>query len=245
VIIISDQCDITQDTLIVAIGGDGTMLYASDIAVSTGATVMGINTGRVGFLTDFSFEDLQKNSYLGSILDVGKTSLFPREDRIMLFTTTPEGYEFSTMNEISIANSNSDSAIEYEVWVDNMSAGSHRANSVVISTPTGSTAYALSAGGAIIYPSLNVLEITPVAPMTMASRPIIVGGDAVIKVSARIRDGGTVSIRGDGQLFGSFDTHNSGEAATFTINTQPNKVRLLHTPAWNFFEVLTTKLGWS
>jgi NAD+ kinase len=163
----------------------------------------------------------------------------------MLSIKPERGPSFSTMNEVSIANSQSDSAVEYHLRINQHYAGLHRANSVVISTPTGSTAYALSAGGAIVYPSLSVVEIVPVAPLTMASRPIIVSGDATIEVEARIRDGGSISARGDGLLFGNYVTDTSEMSVKFTVSVHPNKARLLHAPDWNFFEVLTNKLGWS
>jgi NAD+ kinase len=242
---LGDANEIDENTLIIAIGGDGTMLYAGGLAAQSKATVMGINTGRVGFLTDFSLEDIINHGYIINIMLPDQTKVFAREDRVMLTVTPETGPSFNTMNEISIANSFSDCAIEYNVRVNGMSAGSHRANSVVVSTPTGSTAYALSAGGAIIYPSLNVLEITPVAPLTMASRPIIVSGDSVIKIDARIRDGGSISARGDGRLFITRETKSSDESVSFIISVNSNKVRLLHAPNWNFFEVLTNKLGWN
>lgn len=239
---ITNVHEIDSHTLIIAIGGDGTMLHAAGLSGSTGATVMGISLSKVGFLTDFTIDELHWKQQIRSIFSKRETSMFPRESRVIL-SVTDDDSRFYVMNEISIANNSSDSVIDYTITVDGLNAGTHRANSVIVATPTGSTAYALSAGGAIIYPSLNVLEITPVAPLTMASRSIIVGGHSTIEISARVRDGGQISIRGDGRLISTYTTTDSDDAKVFTIKTDPNSATLLHTPNWNFFDVLTDKLG--
>jgi NAD+ kinase len=241
---ITDINEIDSHTLIIAIGGDGTMVYAARLSSRTGATVMGVSLSKVGFLTDFTVDDLHGKQQIRSIFSKHETSTYPREQRVMLSVTDATSRFYAT-NEISIANNNSDSVIDYTITVDGLGAGTHRANSVIVATPTGSTAYALSAGGAIIYPSLNVLEITPVAPITMSSRSIIVGGYSTIEISARVRDGGQISIRGDGRLISTYNTANSEDAKAFTIKTDFNPATLLHTPNWNFFDVLTDKLGWN
>ncbi len=236
---------INNRTLLVAIGGDGTMLHACSIAAPVDAFVIGVNVGSVGFLTDFHAEEIIGYNYLWQILMGGCKTKFPMEDRIMLSVVPNTGPSFTTMNEVSIANKYSDSIIDYDVMIDGNDAGVHRANSVIVSTPTGSTAYALSSGGSIMYPSLKALEIIPVAPLTMTSRPIIVGGRSEIQITARVRDGGSISARGDGRLLGDYTTTCSCESISFMISVYPKLVRLIHTPGWNFFDVLTNKLGWN
>ena len=146
------------------------------------------------------------------------------------------------LNDVVISDLYADSIIEYELHVGSSNAGKHKANSVIVSTPTGSTAYAMFAGGAIIEPDLDVLEIIPVAALTMSARPMIVSGCNPIKVRITKKDGAENSIKADG-IRCAIPQH-TGDLEV-TITRLEKQVTLLHTPEWNFFELLNKKLGWN
>jgi NAD+ kinase len=200
---------------------------------------LGINMGRLGFLNDFP------PSHVDLVAEL--TRLFMHvpvsDDRLMLHTTLNSNeFSVTSLNEISIAHSESDTILEFDLHIDHKFGGSHRANSAIVSTPTGSTAYALSAGGAILHPSMDAIQIVPVAPLYMASRPVVVPGKSTISITVKRRKTLPIVIRSDGQKV-IVDTSESGNSVV-TV-TRANRVSsMLHTLDWNFFEVLSSKMGW-
>lgn len=230
---------IDERTLIVAVGGDGTMLEAMRLSALRGGVSVGINMGNVGFLTDMSPDSVNVDNMVALIHgDVDAVI----EHRIALVGSSPDRNVLSC-NEISVAPTSSDTMITYRLRVDHHDAGTHRANSFLISTATGSTAYALSAGGALMMPSVDALQLVPVAPMTLTSRPIIVPSSSTITVEAY---GGGISVRSDGQVVnGQPQRATSERPYVVTVEKHPNPVRVTHVPRWNFFSVLSQKFGWN
>jgi len=229
----------TENTLIIAIGGDGTMLYAARRAIKSNALVVGINLGNLGFLTEFPAFVLP--TLIHNAID--DTNVFI-EERIMLSTTLNNTEHFA-LNEITLSNNESDKAIQYGLTVigrQEISVGEHKANCLIISTPTGSTAYSLNVGGSIIEPALNVFQIMPVAAMSMTTRPLIISGDKTINVTLREQEGSTACLKLDGQTISCFDL--SAEE-NITIKRSKKKVRILHAENWNFFSTMTEKLHWN
>lgn len=229
----------TSRTLYIAIGGDGTMLFAARRAVRSGGTVIGINTGNLGFLTEFD------PKYISNIIEraVRDQDVYI-EERVMLRTYINDEHHYA-FNEFTISNKESDRAIQYGLAVDGerkIPVGEHKANSVIISTPTGSTAYSLNVGGSILEPDLDVVQIMPVAAMSMTTRPLIVSGKNDIFVTVRPANDSRVSIKADGQTITCLDMCNDN---TFRIERVKNKVRILHDKDWNFFDTLTNKLHWN
>jgi NAD+ kinase len=233
------------DTLFIAVGGDGTMIHAMKLAAHFNAHVIGINTGRVGFLNDFSHG---RESLIHDLERVFNYHTVETDDRLLIKATInsellQDHFVAVSVNEFSIAHLESDTILSFDLLIDDQFAGSHRSNSVIVATPTGSTAYSLSAGGAILYPSMDVMEIVPVASLRMASRPIVVNGNSVVKIivhsSAR---NGPIIIRSDGQKVLTWDIMN--EPIVINISRSEHKARIIHSRNWNFFDVLSTKMGW-
>lgn len=233
------KCD--AQTLVIAIGGDGTMLSAMRIAAQSKSVAMGINLGRVGFLTDFADMN-ETNAIEAQIEDVLEFAniTYPIESRIMIRAW--HGSEFVIAgNEVSISRDKSDSMITYRLIFDDTDAGVYRANSVLVSSPSGSTAYSLSAGGALMMPAIHAMQVVPVAPLTMTARPIIISPDTHIEIQVW---GGKIAVRGDGLEWLCTNSEYTKENP-FTMFVQSHgDVRILHDKDWNYFDMLTSKLGW-
>ena len=232
-------------TLVVAVGGDGTMLGAMRIAAPNRSVAMGINLGRIGFLTDFvvppfsaSFQE-NVSKMFDDVLEFAGI-VYPIESRLMLSAwhksqTTVAG------NEISISRDKSDSMITYRLIFDDTDAGIYRANSLLVSSPSGSTAYALSAGGALMMPAIQAMQVVPVASQTMTARPIVISHDTRVEVHAW---GGRIATRSDG-LEWLCSNDNYTEKEPFVMFVQKHgSVRVLHNSGWNYFDMLAQKLGW-
>lgn len=233
----------TDETLLVAIGGDGTMLEAMRQSVLNGATCLGINLGRVGFLTDLSVQGRTPSQFIYTLTDILTAAADTWvEERRVLVANTDNGIGVAG-NEVSVSTKTSDSMICYRLKIGNMVAGIHRANAIMVSTATGSTAYSLSAGGALMMPDLASVQIVPVAPLTLTSRPIVVPSHVPIQIEAW---GGPISVRFDGQVEkNTTDTvYTKEKPFTVRFNTFAHPAKLLHLDGWNYFDVLTEKLGW-
>lgn len=229
-----------HDTLVIAIGGDGTMLEAMRVAARVNATAVGVNLGRIGFLTDIGVQEHITHAIAAAILRLTDTFI---EERILLQTSLGETL---AVNEVSVSQLYADAMITYRLLIGNVDAGIHRANGILISTPTGSTAYSLSVGGALMMPEMDAIQIVPVAPSTMTSRPIIVPSTTPVELHVW---GGDVVVRADGQIVQDvitegFITSSKENPYKITVTPFKNKAKILHFAGWNFFDVLTEKLGW-
>lgn len=239
--------EVDSETLIIAVGGDGTMLSAMRIAAEKGAIATGINLGNVGFLTDIGFDrndSFARVKLTNDLIEIFEDpESYTIENRMSLTATRNQNGDFfcenHMFNEFVISNTYSDEIINYHLSIDGVDAGNHRANAIIIGTPTGSTAYTLSNGGALLYPSMNVIQIVPVAPLSLTSRPIIVPGSSTITID--VTTDKTLTLRGDGQRLRVFPDQ---EPVTLGFIKYPLDTRILHPKGWNFFDMLTNKLGW-
>lgn len=234
--------DIEQKAdVIFVIGGDGSVLSAGRRFVDANIPIVGINRGELGFLADisatrFNMEEVQE------ILD-GKFNI---EERTMLsgsiLNKNGDVLEHNiALNDIVIQAGQVTKMIEFDLYIDDKFICNQRADGLIISTPTGSTAYALSAGGSIIHPSLNVFGIIPVNPHRLSNRPIIVSGDSHIKVLAS-------TFRSEKLPFCTFDGQESyevEESAEIHIKKHENKLKLAHLNKYNYHAVCREKLGWA
>lgn len=236
---------VNDKTLIVSVGGDGTAVQAMKIGAQGGADVMCFNLGRIGFLADY--EPNRVYEYIRAI--EGEHMMV--EERTLLEANNYNGDTEVAVNDIVISRLYADEMLQYDLFVDGAYGGSHRANGVIISTPTGSTAYALSNGGAILHPEVECLEIVPIAPATLTSRPIIVSAKAEIKIKVDLKslrgNSKQVIVRADGQVssVGNDEKDENATAHNVVIKAFPNKARVLHQSHWNYFDVLTQKLYWN
>lgn len=246
------RLNLDEHSLVVAIGGDGTMLEAMRRAVLSGAAAIGINVGRVGFLTDVNLDgkpgSMDERLMWSFFVQLFKSEIELTEEKRTVLKHNREDWQHTdrkfdlAVNEFSISRTDGDCMIEYSLKIDGFDGGVHRANSILFSSSTGSTAYALSAGGALMLPSVPAIQIVPVAPLTLTSRPLIVNPESRIEVAVW---GDGITLRGDGNvLVKSHDSFTVEKPFRFVFQAFPERVRVLHLKNWDFFDVLHQKLGW-
>ncbi len=223
--------------LVISLGGDGTLLTAARSLVDKDTPLLGINLGRLGFLADVSFDAFE--SYLDAVVE-GRYSV---EKRFFI-----EGEYYAddellsrdiALNDIILHSYESASMIEYEISSGGRLIHVQRSDGVIVTTPTGSTAYALSGGGPIMHPSLETLAIVPICPHTLSNRPIVLPADQPIEVRL-----GQDSL--DAKV--SFDGHSTKlikHNNRVRITRYPQPVTLLHPEDYDYFDVLRAKLYWS
>ncbi|MEJ1354232.1 MAG: NAD(+) kinase [Candidatus Sedimenticola sp. (ex Thyasira tokunagai)] len=224
---IGSSCD-----LAIVVGGDGTLLHSARSLADYDIPLLGVNLGRLGFLTDISPSEMRRA--IKQIL----TGHYEEEQRFLL-TAEVDGTFYTALNDVVIHKWNSARMIEFEVYIDGSFVDAQRSDGVIISTPTGSTAYALSGGGPLLHPSLNAIALVPICPHTLSNRPIVVSGDSTIevRVSPNI-DTDHFRVTSDGQ------TCLPLKSREVTIRKHPHLVRLLHPHDHDHFNILRAKLGW-
>jgi NAD+ kinase len=226
------ECDI-----IVVVGGDGTMLYGMNKSANTGSPVFGFNIGKIGYLAEFQPEKVEE-----TIVKIVNEQ-FSIDYRTVLCEI---GSDAIAINEYSISPVHSRDTLKYEFFIDGISSGKHHANALLISTPTGSTAYSLSVGGAILQPNSPVFQISPVAAMSLNSRSVVVSDSSRIGIKIHMRKGVKYNLVADGRVISEFDTESVGDVYKYLDFSRFKKqVALLHDRDWNFFEVLQSKLHWN
>lgn len=224
----------TDMDLMIVIGGDGSLLNAAHMALPHDLPVLGINRGRLGFLTDIHPNDLDK---IGEVL-IGR---FQVEKRFLLQADHDSTSLGLALNEVVLLPGDTAQLIEFDIFVDNQFVCHQRADGLIIATPTGSTAYALSGGGPILHPQLNAIVMVPMFPHTLSNRPIVVDGDAKIElVIHEHRDHQTapfISCDGQNRIKLALGTR-------ITVSKHPKSLRLIHPESYRYFETLREKLGW-
>ena len=230
--------DLSQDIdLAVVIGGDGTLLHVARRMAESKIPVIGINLGRLGFLTDIAQTDML--SGIDAVLDGN----YVVEDRMMLDVKIIKGeeliYQQIALNDIVLGKHALERLISWQMHVDSQFVTASRSDGVILATPTGSTAYALSAGGAIMHPGLDVISMVPVSPHTLSNRPIGLPADAVIDLTIHNRSENFAHVSADG-LIG----HNLVGGETVRVTRSKHSVKLVHTEKYNYFAMLRAKLGW-
>ena len=222
--------------LAIVLGGDGTMLNIARTLAPFKIPLVGVNQGRLGFLTDLSTETMQQS--IAAMLQ----GEYITEERMLLATRVMRNGErvFSSLafNEVVVHRSNVSSMIEFEVRINGEYLYTQRADGLIVATPTGSTAYALSAGGPIVHPSLDAISLVPVCPHTLSNRPILVGGESVIEILMHRTD--DVRVRFDSHTH--FDLHLHD---TLKVTRYPDPVCLLHPVGHSYYHTLREKLLWN
>jgi len=221
--------------LAVVMGGDGTLLNVARTLVDYHVPMIGINQGRLGFLADVSVDTMF------STLDEMLAGQYVAEDRILLTASVERHddvlYATYAFNDVVVSKSTLGRLIEFEVYIDNQFVYSQRADGLVVATPTGSTAYALSAGGPILHPTLEAFVLTPICPHTLSARPIAVNSRSEIEVNLIHADDARVHF--DGQQHADMQV---GDRVV--IHRAKNTVRLLHPEDHNYYDTLRQKLHW-
>ena len=228
---------VNQSDLVISLGGDGTLLTAARALVDTDTPLLGINLGRLGFLADVSIADFE--SHIAAVI-AGKYTVEKRffiEGQIQYADNTSSTN--IALNDIILHSHESLSMIEYEVHCSGSLIHKQRADGVIVTTPTGSTAYALSGGGPIMHPSLEALAIVPVCPHTLTNRPIVIPANQAIEV--RLSQASSLAnINYDGQSTKVLD-----HTSKITIQRYPQLLTLLHPEDYDYFGIVRAKFQWS
>ncbi|MEC7786252.1 MAG: NAD(+)/NADH kinase [Nitrospinota bacterium] len=224
--------------LLIVLGGDGTLLNVAGIAHPLEVPILGVNLGSLGFLTETTIENLYPT--LEKVLD-GKCEI---ENRMLLNASVLRNGEniedFNVLNDIVINKGALARILNLKVFVDDQYMTSYRADGLIIASPTGSTAYSLSAGGPIIHPSMHALVLSPICPFALTNRPIVVPDSSIIKVQLTTRNAGEdVRITLDGQTGYSIKSGDILEAKKADI-----PVKLIQAPGKNYYQLLRKKLHW-
>ncbi|ELH7812148.1 NAD(+) kinase [Vibrio harveyi] len=224
--------------LAIVVGGDGNMLGAARILSRFDVAVIGVNRGNLGFLTDLNPDDFKEA--LKAVLK----GEYIEEERFLLEAEIHRHGQIKShnaaLNEAVLHPGQVAHMIEFEVYIDDSFAFSLRADGLIVSTPTGSTAYSLSGGGPILSPSLNAISLVPMFPHTLSSRPLVVDGKRRIKLVVSPENRGTQEVSCDGQV--SLPVSPGDE---IHIYQSPNVLNLIHPKDYSYYHVLRNKLGWS
>lgn len=227
-----------QADLAIVVGGDGNMLGAARVLSRFDISVIGVNRGNLGFLTDLNPEDFQ--THLQAVLQ----GEYMEEERFLLEAEVHRHGQIKShnaaLNEAVLHPGKIAHMIEFEVYIDDKFAFSQRSDGLIISTPTGSTAYSLSGGGPIVSPSLNAITLVPMFPHTLSCRPLVVDGKRRIKLVVSPDNRGTQEVSCDGQI--SLPVSPGDEVI---IYQSPNVLKLIHPKDYSYYSVLRSKLGWS
>lgn len=225
-----------QADALVVLGGDGTLLAASHV-VKKPIPVLGVNFGSLGFLTEITLPELYP------ALEGVLAGTYRFEERRMLHAVVRrEGRPESVgdvLNDVVVTKASFSRIIELDVAVDGAFVSSFRADGLIVSSPTGSTAYNLSAGGPILHPTLAAIVLTPICPHMLSNRPLVVSDAVSIEVRLRDARDGDVQIAFDGQQGFPLAPQDA-----VTVTRSPHAIRLVKAPGRDYFEVLRTKLKW-
>ena len=233
---VDDERFANESDLIVVLGGDGTMISTARLIADSDALVLGINYGSLGYLTDFRIEEMFP------ALEAIFTGEYEIDRRVMLHAEHWRGEEMlatgRVLNDVVLNKAALARIIEIEVSLNGLYVNSFRADGLIVSTPTGSTAYNLSAGGPIIYPSMNAVVLTPICPFTLTNRPIVVPDDAIIELKLEQENEGVV-LTLDGQIGYTMKTDDR-----VRIRKSRTTFNLVQPQNRNYFDVLRNKLKW-
>jgi len=223
--------------LIIVVGGDGTLLHAARSVAEHNVPLLGVNLGRLGFLADVS--PLKMVASLEQILageyDEEQRSLV----RAAIGSKDQPGHPIRALNDVVVHKWNTARLIELETYIDGRFVYSQRSDGLIVATPTGSTAYALSGGGPLVDPSLNAMVLVPICPHTLSNRPLVIGGDSRIEIRICGPHHSHVRVTLDGQ-----DNMPVEEHQCIEILKDDHQVRLIHPRGHDHFNILRAKLGW-
>jgi NAD+ kinase len=227
--------------LAIVMGGDGTMLNIARTFAPCDVALVGVNQGRLGFLTDISLDTMFET--ITSILD----GQYVTEERMLLQSEVWSGsnggpqecvFDVLAFNDVVVSKGFRGGLVEIEVQIDGQFIYNQRSDGLIVATPTGSTAYALSSGGPIVHPALSVMALVPVSPHTLSNRPIVISGDSTVEIVVRSADDPRAH----------FDSHSHfdlRENDRVVVRRYPHKIKLLHPVGHSYYAMLREKLHWN
>lgn len=230
---LAESCD-----LVIVVGGDGSLLSASRAVLPYNTPLLGVNRGHLGFLTDIHPQ------HFASALDTILSGAYTLEKRFLLQTQLIDNNQQTlsydpALNDVVLSPGEVAQLIDFDVFVDGQLMCHSRADGLIVATPTGSTAYALSAGGPILHPQLNAIVLVPMFPHTLSSRPIVISGDSHIKIVINKRYEAESNLSIDGQRRIAVPNQ-----SYITIEKHPQPLHLIHPKTYQYFDTLRQKLGW-
>lgn len=227
-----------QSDLVITIGGDGTILNAARSITDEEVPLVGINIGRLGFLADISPDDFE------TALDKILSGDFLKAERFMLSVSVLRKnkilFSSDALNDAVMHVRDVARMIDFETRVDGQFVNHQRADGLIVATPTGSTAYALSSGGPILHAGLQAIALVPICPHTLSNRPLVVKADSVIEIIVGDNPHAIAQITCDGQT--SYDV---AYGDVIKIHRKEKSLTLLHPPGHSYFEILRAKLHWN
>jgi NAD+ kinase len=233
-----DQTEIVAKIdLVVAVGGDGTLLHAARHVAHRDVPLIGINRGRLGFLTDISPEHMLQ------ALDAILGGDYLAENRLMLRAEIAGSSERAeplvALNDVVLQKGENGRMLDIVTTVDGSYVTTHRGDGLIVATPTGSTAYALSCGGPIIQPNVDALVVVPICPHTLSDRPLVLKSASIIEVRVESDPDSAAQVLCDGEALGRI-----GNQGLLRIGLAAETVTLLHPEDYNYYELLRSKLSW-
>lgn len=222
--------------LAVALGGDGTLLHAARHVAARNVPLVGINRGRLGFLTDVSPEHMLE------IMDAILAGNYLTDERSMLSAKlggSSRGVPLFAVNDVVLQRGDTGRLLDFTTEVDDSYVNTHRGDGLIVATPTGSTAYALSCGGPIIQPNVAAFVMVPICPHTLSDRPLLLPTTSTIRVTLDNAGGATAHVVCDGEPLGRMT-----EGDTLVVELAKETVTLLHPRDYNYYELLRSKLNW-
>ena len=223
---------VSDSQILIALGGDGTILRAAQMVREVGTPILGVNLGRLGFLADSAPGDLEEA--IGRLIQ----GSYQVDDRLALEASVGDKTAFS-LNEIVIEKGVLARLIQLKTWIGDVPVSSFWGNGLIVSTPTGSTSYSLSAGGPVLHPSLDSLVITPICPHSLSQRPLVVPADQTVYVQV-VAEHADIILTADGQT-----VHSVSPDDRVSIKRADKPVRLIDLQGLSFYELLRRKLDWN
>ncbi len=230
--LVSEEKLVSDSEIVIALGGDGTILYAAGLVQASSTPILGVNLGRLGFLADSAPGELE------NAIDRLIEGDYRVDDRLAIEAIVGDTSAFS-LNEIVIEKGVLARLIELKTWIGDVPVSSFWGNGLIVSTPTGSTSYSLSAGGPVLHPSLDSLIITPICPHSLSQRPLVVPADQQICVEV-VAEHADIILTADGQT-----VKNMTPDDRVTIRRSDRRVRLIDLQGLSFYELLCRKLDWN
>ena len=233
---LSKFCD-----LVIVVGGDGSMLNVAKFVASDQVPVIGINRGQLGFLTDILPDELEEG--ISAVLD-GSYSVDSRFllDVVVRLNSSKNSEDYhlgSALNDVVLHPGKAAQMIKFELFVDGIFVYSLNSDGLIVATPTGSTAYALSAGGPIMHPGLNAVVLVPMYPHSLGNRPIVVDGDSEIRIVVSPQETLEPQVSCDGQVL-----YTASAGDEFIVRKKDVPLKLIHPPEHTFYQACRSKLGW-
>jgi NAD+ kinase len=230
--------DLCNDAdLAIAIGGDGTMLYASGLVREHGTPILGVNRGRLGFLADITPDEM-----IASV-DQVLAGNYQKDSRMLLKALYTDGTGQTTtafgLNDVVVQRRGKDGMVDFSTHVAGTYVNTHSGDGLIVATPTGSTAYALSCGGPILEPHIEAVALVPICPHTLTDRPIVIPASQDIDIQLLERDSTRAEVTVDGNHLG---TLRPGDA--LRVAAAGERVTMLHPPGHDFYGILRSKLFW-